>query len=80
MTTNARGGWLLVKFGEDRMKRWELPDRSKKEEIRRIRDEAVDFARVEEATLGQINAIKKALTDAGYYLKGPRDKTLDPRA
>ena len=54
------------------MERWKLPDRSDKEAIRRIRDMAVVFARDHGGTLGQINAVKKALTEEGYDVTKPR--------
>ncbi len=51
----------------------ELPtDKSNKRAIRRVRDEAYDYARKHGATDGQINAIGKALQQAGYYLLGRR--------
>ena len=72
MSTRAEGDHLLVKFADDEMERWKLPDRSDKGAIRRIRDMAVAFARDHGATLGQINAVKKALTEEGYYVTKPR--------
>ena len=36
--------------------------------IRKIRDEAVYFAKNNGATSGQINAVKKTLTEAGYHI------------
>lgn len=65
-------GYLLVKFADTEPERWKLPDRLDKEAIKCVRDRAVAFARDHEATLGQINAVKKALTDRGYYLTKPR--------
>ena len=60
---------LLVSFEGGPEKRWGLPDKSKKEEIRTIRQEAVKFALENGASKpGQTNAVLKALTDAGYYL------------
>ena len=74
MSARAEGSHLLVKFADDEMERWKLPDRSDKEEIQRIRDMAVAFARDHGATLGQINAVKKALTEEGYYVTKPRKR------
>ena len=72
MSTRVLDGHLLIKFSDTEVERWKLPDRSDKEAIRRVRDKAVAFARDHGATLGQINAVKKALPDAGYYLTKPR--------
>ena len=72
MSTRAEGDHLLVKFADDKMERWKLPDRSDKGAIRRIRDMAVAFARDHGATLGQINAVKKALAEEEYYVTKPR--------
>ena len=72
MSARAKGDHLLVKFADDKMERWKLPDRADKETIRRVRDLAVAFARDHGATLGQINAVKKALTDEGYYVTNPK--------
>jgi len=33
-----------------------------------MREKAVSFARENGATIGQINAVKKTLTDDGYHL------------
>ena len=71
MSARVVGGHLSVKFADGQMERWKLPDRSDKEAIRSIRDFAVAFARDQEATLGQINAVKKALTEEGYHLTKP---------
>lgn len=60
---------LLVSFEDGPEKRWDLPDKSKTEKIRKIRQEAVDFALENGASKpGQTNAVLKAVTDAGYYL------------
>ena len=68
MSTYIEHGRLLVQFG-DAEKSWNLPDPSDKPAIRRIREEAAHFALVHGATdPGQTNAVRKALTDAGYYL------------
>ena len=71
MSARVVGGNLSVKFADGQMEPWKLPDRSDKEAIRSIRDFAVAVARDQEATLGQINAVKKALTEEGYHLTKP---------
>ena len=60
---------LLVSFEGSPEKRWELPDRSEKGEIRRVRQEAIEYALDNGASKpGQTNYVLKALTDASYYL------------
>ncbi|NGZ95561.1 MAG: hypothetical protein CV089_05420 [Nitrospira sp. WS110] len=68
MSCNVDGNQLYVSFpgGPDRT--WKLPHHSDKAILRKVRDEAVPFAREIGATLGQVNAVKKALTDNGYHL------------
>ena len=62
----------MVQFADGAREQWRLPDRSDKAAIRRVRDAAVAFAHSHGATLGQLNAVKKKLTDEGYYLTGPK--------
>jgi hypothetical protein len=47
-------------------------DKGDKKEIRKVRDAAMAFGQENRATPGQMNAIAKAFSDAGYYLTGPR--------
>ena len=69
MTTRVDDNHLVIRFADGHGRRWELPDRSDKQGIREVRNLAVDFAHHHGATEGQENAVKKALTDNGYYLK-----------
>jgi len=68
MTTKVYEGQLLVKFEDGKSKEWPLPDKSMKLEIKNVRDQAIEFATSNGATVGQLNAIRKALTEAGYHL------------
>lgn len=70
MSVRTSHGQLVVEFVEDgTTKHWELPDRSDKEAIRHLREVAVAFALQHGATdPGQTNAVRKALTEAGYYV------------
>ena len=76
MSTRVEGSGsrdhLLVKFEDGKMKRWKLPDRSDKAAIRIVRDAAEAFAGDHGATDGQINAVKKSLTTAKYYVGRPK--------
>ena len=74
MSTRVEHGYLVVGFADGQLKRWKLPDCSDKESIRRVRNAAVAFAQRNQATVGQINAVKKALTEAGYYVTQPRNQ------
>lgn len=64
------GEQLLIDFASGARRMWPLGDKSDKEMIRRVRDEAVAFALANDASdPGQTNAVRKALTDGGYFLK-----------
>ena len=68
MRAKVIDGELCVSFDGVELRSWPLPDRSDKAGIRKVRDDAVEFAKTEGATAGQIGAVKKALTEAGYHL------------
>ena len=61
-------GELTVGFLNGPTYRWVLSTKDDKPGIRRVLDEATDFARKHEASHGQLLALRKALTDAGYHL------------
>jgi hypothetical protein len=63
---------IAFRFDIDPWRIWKLPaNKGDKQEVRRIRDEALAFGRANGATPGQLNAIGKMFSDAGYYLTGP---------
>ncbi len=66
MSARVHGGYLLVKFEGGSSQQWPLTPKSDPEAIRRTQDEAVLFAEQNDATDGQINALKKAFVDARY--------------
>lgn len=68
MSSYIQSNHLHVSFQGGSSDSWTLPNRSDKNGIRKVRDKAVAFAKENKATIGQINAVKKALTDAGYHL------------
>ena len=68
MSSPVENGQLVVDFASGHRREFKLPSRSDKAGIRRVRDEACEFAKEHDATLGQVNAVKKALTDARYYV------------
>jgi hypothetical protein len=60
---------IAFRFGDGPWKTWKLPTvKANTQEVRRIREEALEFGRANGATDGQLNAIGKAFSDAGYYL------------
>lgn len=68
MSAKIDGQELVVAFAGGASKRWSLPKRDDKAGIRRVRDAAVQFAVENGATVGQVFAVKKTLTEAGYHL------------
>lgn len=68
MSSYIQSNHLHVSFQDGSSDSWILPNRSDKNGIRTVRDRAVAFAKENKATIGQINAVKKALTDNGYHL------------
>jgi negative regulator of replication initiation len=68
MSARVNGEGLVVSFVGGASKNWSLPKRDDKTGIRRVRDAAVLFAEENGATVGQVFAVKKALTEAGYHL------------
>ena len=72
MSARVEHNHLVVEFADGQLQRWGLPSRSDKEGIRRVRNAAVAFAHENQATPGQMNAVKKALTESGYYVTQPR--------
>jgi hypothetical protein len=60
---------LVVSFHDGKEQRYPLPSKDDKDAIRSVRDEAVAFALSHGASNpGQTNAVRKALTDAGYFV------------
>lgn len=68
MSSYISGNELRIEFASGPRDSWRLPSRSDKETLRAIRKKATDFAERNGATLGQVNAVRKTLTDAGYHL------------
>jgi len=58
---------LHVTFQDGSTRSWPLPNRDDKNGIKAVREKAVTFAREHEASIGQINAVKKTLTDNEYW-------------
>jgi hypothetical protein len=68
MSSYIARGQLNVSFRSGASQSWGLPDKNDKIELRSVRSRAIAFVREHEATVGQVNAVIKTLTDAGYHL------------
>ena len=68
MTQAVEGNDLVIRFVGGADRRWPLPSKSDKAAIRKLRDEAVDWARQNGATHGQQAAVMRALTSRGYHI------------
>jgi len=68
MTSYIARNQLHVEFQDGSSSSWTLPDPKDKPGIREVLDKAIGFARGHEASLGQVNAVRKTLTDQGYHL------------
>jgi hypothetical protein len=68
LTTRVDGNQLVVSFADGTTRTWDLPMQTDKTSIRSIRTDALRFAHDHGATPGQENAVRKALTSAGYHL------------
>ena len=68
MSSYISGTNLQVSFASGTSSSWPLPSKTDKAALRAMRDKAIAFATKNKATIGQVNAVKKALTDAGYHL------------
>ena len=68
MSAEVRGKKLFVSFANGASDSWTLPETSDKNAIRSVRDKAINFAKQNGASYGQEQAVKKALTDASYWL------------
>ncbi|NIR49357.1 hypothetical protein GWO43_12730 [candidate division KSB1 bacterium] len=68
MSAKVEHGELSIVFSNGPSKRWPLPLKDDKKELRIVRDTAVAFAEEHGATDGQLKALLKAINSAGYYL------------
>lgn len=69
MSAWVSNGQFIVEFEDVARQQWSLPEMDDKEGIRRLRDAAVQWALEQGASdPGQTNAVRKALTNAGYFV------------
>jgi hypothetical protein len=76
MSVRIEGGFLVVRFNDNgQTEYFPMPkDRTDKDGIRATRGAACAWAKKNGATVDQEAAIKKELTDNGYYLVGPQSR------
>jgi len=73
MSTRIEDNYFAIEFARGASKKFNLPDRQDKEGIKRLASYAVQFAIEQGATIpGQVNAVRKGLTERGYYITHPR--------
>lgn len=68
MTSYIARNQLHIEFQDGASSSWTLPDQKDKAGIKDVLDKALGFAREHGASLGQINAARKTLTNEGYHL------------
>ena len=61
-------GEFIVSIEGGASKKWRLPAKDDKQAIIKLTDEALKFAEQNDATVGQINYVRKRLTDSGYTI------------
>jgi len=68
MTSYIARNQLHIEFQDGASSSWTLPNPKDKAGIRAVLDKALSFVREHGASLGQINAARKTLTNEGYHL------------
>jgi hypothetical protein len=68
MTSYINRNQLHIEFQDGASSSWSLPDPKDKASIRAVLEKALSFAREHEASVGQVNAVRKTLTNEGYHL------------
>ena len=68
MTSHIARNQFYIEFEDGASASWPMPDAKDKAAIKAVLDKAVLFAREHGASIGQINAVRKKLTDEGYHL------------
>ena len=68
MSSFISKGQLHIEFQSGASFSCKLPDRGDKAGIRTVLEKAIAFARDNDASLGQVNAVRKTLTTEGYHL------------
>ena len=71
MSTRIEADRLVVEFANGISDEFPLPEKWDKDEISTVTYNVMQFIKENGGTQGQINAGRKALTDAGYHIHGP---------
>jgi hypothetical protein len=73
ITVRVEENQYIVEFSNGISREFALPDRHDKKGIKKVADDAVKFVVNQGATIpGQVNAVRKSLTERGYYITHPR--------
>lgn len=68
LTSYINHNQLHVEFQDGTSSSWLLPDPKDKANIRAVLGKALSFAQEHGASVGQVNAVRKTLTNEGYHL------------
>ena len=68
LSTRIEGNSILLSFASGISMQFTLPDQQDREKIRDITTNVMNFVEENRGTEGQINAARKAVTDAGYHM------------
>lgn len=68
LTARIEDNTAIMSFASGASRNFPLPDRLNREEIRNVTTDVINFVEKHGGTEGQINAARKALTDAGYHI------------
>lgn len=68
LTSYINHNKLHVEFQDGASSSWSLPNPEDKTNIRAVLENALSFAREHGASVGQVNAVRKTLTNEGYHL------------
>lgn len=72
VSPRVQDGLLHVSIEGAGDRKWTLPGRDNRNEIRRVTHEALDWATELGATEGQLKAIRKELSNNRYFITSPR--------
>ena len=73
MSFRIEENYYVIEFSNGISRKFVLPDHQGKKGIKKVADDAVEFAINNGATIpGQVNAVRKGLTEKGYYITHPR--------
>ena len=68
LTARIEGDELLVRFASGVSRTFSLTEKTDRIQIAELTSNVMDFVKMHGGTIGQINAARKALTDAGFHI------------